>query len=753
MPPKAARTIRSENTDPALKDGVLSVPEFVASREFEIKAMELAQLNSKYAASTRVFQSLPRTLRRRAASHNVKRIPKRLRNRALREMNQSLAGASGTSSKSNARGRKLYRLKMSRKLLKLAAKLRLLRKLPTEGSGNIRQRIKNLSEQIEEVKKSTDATNAVPKEVEGTLNNDMGSFDNVGENKYANLPPGRRYAKRQLQFVWTPTHVWHAKRFHMIKLWGYQIPLRPTQKCFRSTSRASRSGAIAHETLYFGTIIAESADIQALFRALTGRKSLPGSYKSYFGWLHTPKKSTNGLIWCFRSSMMVRVHPSMFEEVFDFLQQHAENIYDCRYAFGSLEIAGPRGLSCLSKVLHTNHGAPSEQWLQLSRFNSDAVPQGTTFVLGMKDPRFWKHPRRPPVADQQTSFPDVMMNIANSKSTVDEKAASILMSSEGRNHSYKDQHTTKQLSSQFQRTSPLANSVAQFIIDNLPTIPVLITRTATTWCIVCPWYWVLPLWLKLVLVSEIQVGGAKQLHQINYERGIATFPADFPFHYYGWTENLARLTLTKSIHDKLPQSKKKLYMQYEGTVDPFGCDWFFLHKLVFGLKLYPNLDQGIEYGQFEGDTSRKIYSLNDLYLAIEDTRISQDTKIPVIELYDKNNQFHQQFAANTYTVSQKFPALPVYQIKIDLVNKGTLADYARIYKVPKALVHSYMTGSCTEGPLNTDIIGFVTSGTYNLKLGNPSGIGCIYAGYDENYVLVRNSGETLTRLATWKRLT
>lgn len=747
MPPKSARVIRSENADPSLKDGVLSVPEFVASREFEIKSMEQAQLNSKYASSTRVFQSLPRTLRRRAASHNVKRIPKRLRNRALREMHQSLAGASGPSAtKPGVRGRKLYRLKMSRKLLKLAAKLRMLRQLPSEGSGTVRERIKSLSKQIEDIRKES-SSDSKP-----ILNNDMGSCDIVGENKLASPPPGRRYAKRQLRFVWTPTHIWHAKRFHMIKQWGFQIPQRPTQKCYRATNRAARTGAIAHETLYYGTMVAKSSNVQALVAKLTNRIGEP-SQKTYHGWIYAPHKVTKGLVWCFESSVMIRVHPAVFTEVFEFVQLNSDTIYDCRYALGSLELAGPRALSCLSRVVHVENGPSSTKWLQISRYNCDSVPVGTTFVLGMKDPRFWKHSRRPPVSEPQPSLPDLIISMSSSDatSTTDAPHAAALLSSELRNNSYKNQHTTKQLSDQFQRTSPLANSIAKFVIDSLPSIPIFVTKTATTWCVICPWFWILPLWIKLVLVPEVHVGGAKQLHQINYERGHPTFPTDYPFLAQGWSENLVRLTVSKSVHDKLPQSKRKDYRQFENTVDPFGCDWFFLQKIIFGTKLHPNVLDGVAYGLFDAFTAREIHSMNDLFLAIEDSRLSQDHNKVLIELFDKNNSFHQQFAAGTYKVEPIFPPLPVHQVKLELINKGTISDHARIYRVPRSLLNAYRNGTCADKPDLKELIGFVTSGAYNLKLGNCTGIGCISADHKDKYVLVRNSGETLTRLAIWSK--
>jgi hypothetical protein len=77
------------------------------SRSFEITAMQEAMRNAKYidilsghaifdflsrAGSThRAWQELPRHLRRRTASHNVQRVPLRLRNKSRAEVrNDSL---------------------------------------------------------------------------------------------------------------------------------------------------------------------------------------------------------------------------------------------------------------------------------------------------------------------------------------------------------------------------------------------------------------------------------------------------------------------------------------------------------------------------------------------------------------------------------------------------------------------------------------------------------------------------------------
>ena len=83
-----ARTIASQTSGKAFGNGELDVERFVQAREYEIKALEKSIKKARSALSTRAFQSVPRELRRRTASHNVKRVPKRLRARAKVEVCQ-----------------------------------------------------------------------------------------------------------------------------------------------------------------------------------------------------------------------------------------------------------------------------------------------------------------------------------------------------------------------------------------------------------------------------------------------------------------------------------------------------------------------------------------------------------------------------------------------------------------------------------------------------------------------------------------
>ena len=82
-----ARQILTQTSDKALnQNGDLEVSAFVKAREFEIRAMGANMSGSKKALSSRAFQQVPKDMRRRTASHNVKRVPKRLRVRAAKEV-------------------------------------------------------------------------------------------------------------------------------------------------------------------------------------------------------------------------------------------------------------------------------------------------------------------------------------------------------------------------------------------------------------------------------------------------------------------------------------------------------------------------------------------------------------------------------------------------------------------------------------------------------------------------------------------
>lgn len=736
-----SRKIRTDLRDPSYKEGKLSVPDFLSAREYEIKSFELSQLNSKYATSNRCFQSLPRTLRRRTASHNIKRIPKRLRAKALREMQNTVTGV--PAKKKHSRGRQLYRLKMKKKLLMLASRIKSMRGLPESQAFNLdlklRDKLKLLNNQIKQLQ--TDKEHI-------QLNNSLGSYDNTGVNDFAPKPKGNlKYSKRQKDFVWIPTHIWHAKRFHMIKKWGYQIPLSPTQKCFRSVSRLSRNGSVLFESSYYDCMTVEfgkDSDKELFFKHITHLKSIQDKLSkgivSYEGWIYMNEtKIGKGLVYTLDKTdqLLIRVHPSLFEELFIYVKglaifESPFTVYDCRYSIGSIEVSGPRAVHTISKVLHLTDTPKDihEKWFKATKIHdTNVIPPGTTFAFHTQDPRIYKSPVQVPFKEEFDKT-DFVIDISTNGS-VDHSALTSLLDRNGRYHSYEGQLSTKDLGKEFRRA---------LVARSKSKVPIMITKLRDThnWCIICPWFWTQPIWLKLCQNRHISLGGLKQQHQLAFERGKGFYPTDFPFLKEGWLENKFINKCNQDLYNRKQRSKRPNYVKSEGHVSPFSCDWEFLQKLFYVTR-HANaaeLQKINNYGSYDENLVRSLVSVNDAMALV---LLLKPTEGIPIELGRKEHLRAQTSFANRTSVHGTLPRLLVRQVSVVVTGKGSISDFARIYKVPEEQDNTEGSSSSKE-PDITDLIGFVTSGTFNITAGTASGIGCVAANFASNSVLIRNVG-------------
>ncbi|XP_044149460.1 ribonucleases P/MRP protein subunit POP1 [Bufo gargarizans] len=144
---------------------------FAQARAAEINAMVKAV--SQKSSNSLVFQSLPRHMRRRAMGHNIKRLPRRLREIAKKEMEKTMHQKKEQSKSKCRKARRRH--------------------------GNL---------QLE-------------------------------------------FNRRQRKNIWLETHIWHAKRFHMLKKWGYCLAHRPTMKSYRACYRAMSSHCLLQDLTYY----------------------------------------------------------------------------------------------------------------------------------------------------------------------------------------------------------------------------------------------------------------------------------------------------------------------------------------------------------------------------------------------------------------------------------------------------------------------------------------------------------------------
>ncbi|KAG7194547.1 uncharacterized protein KQ657_004762 [Scheffersomyces spartinae] len=763
----SSRQIRTQVNDSSFSSegGKLLIPQFLQSRQFEIESLERAQLQSKYSGAARCFQTLPRTLRRRVASHNVKRIPKRLRNRAIREMSEGTVSAMKKQWKSprirNLRGKQRYRLLMTKKLLLIQTRMKYMRSFPKNYrlTSNTQKRLlrhiwKGLNRELrlQRQEKAKDPHNR--------LNNRVGAYDNYGRGgELAERPTGNiKYWKRQRDYVWLTSHMWHVKRFHMLKIHGWQIPLLPTQKCFKSMNRAKKQDCVIFDTSYLNHMVVRtrtSSSTSSIFNdfvvplaKITQEEAVrsSGVYEGlvYYRRGNSPYMLTTlVLIYWNGDTAIVRTYPSAYEELFAHVVAEYANcveIDDCRYAIGSLELRGPKALELLTKNLSVSEESELLQlWNSMAKF-PDTYPTGSCLSIKMSDPRIKKRKTSGVNSIASLSFIDLL------KMLISHRPTTTLTDHAERYASYEEMKSIKEVQKQNAATPA-----------NVPIL--LIKLQSSSWTLLMPWYWILPTWHVLVKSPKAKPGGQKQIRQFNFEAGIKSYPIDFPFTPDGWHWQQTQKTIKALVYSKLPKSKRINFDQYEGPLDPHGSDWEFLRRLHYELKELKQqnklpLDTGSDFAKFNYERdittneetvqqviSRNITLVHDLVVVIK-SGMAMKKSFPArsICLQDPKST-----TTNEEDESTKIPILPVKSIGLKL-GTGLLKDNARIYR--------WCADPSDHNKMIVELIGFISSGGMNLDLGKLLGIGCVVGDADltGGKVLVRNIGQTIFHEATVKEL-
>lgn len=833
-----ARQIRTEaikqsNNDLSEAGGMLKIGEFVNSRSYEITSLQMAMKSSKNSGSTRVFQALPRKLRRRTASHNVKHIPKRMRNRALREMTKSNVvdvkknngkndESKGNVNKSKYRNhgltnRQLYKMRMAVKLLRLATRSTALRlALPrtvTLKNTSIRNKIKTLKKNIKAASKKRNVKK---------LNNTMGSYDVVSVNKLAPLPKNRiKYLKRQKLFTWLPTHVWNAKRSHMMKRWGYQIAWAPTQKCFKLTHRlgsetAASDGALCMDTSFYGTMIITLKNdvgtqvLDDIIGKLTKNKANKEKYKQKISWfegnLHDPESDDFlgplELMWVNEGKIIIRLHPALYGKLFQRLKskyQEKIDITDARFALSSFTIRGAASLSSLLSILRSTEKSDSyKQLLNISKLSDySMLPNNTIFGFKALDPRYLATPHLPNVSTNPQNLMDEILNIQNN--CPNEEILQVindLSDSDSRNKSYDNQHTLKMIAKR--RRSEIeadckytgTNRVLTFNKTKDPEIPLLLIKRnkSNDWLVILPWFWMLPFWYQLNKLPRVYHIGLRQTQQLQYENNNFYFPDDYPFTETGYQENkIYKRGSTYAHWRKKPLGKRVNYDRirnvhnttlpaFEGELgDPFCSDWRLLQILRNGIQFLIKKNIPIKLidpaktGQFNEEKKRLIGNINDILemyndVTADDLQEDSSPYVPV-KLCSKANCTNSLDSVDDI----KTEVLHITPISCICIEKGRPKDNARLYQIPKDHMKYWMSVAQGEylsngkklhsenppKPEVSDLIGFATSGSYNLGKGVGTCTGFLDTKFISSkpppYLLFRNPGTNIYRLAKWEQ--
>ncbi|GAA5992540.1 hypothetical protein JCM5350_008273 [Sporobolomyces pararoseus] len=732
----------------------IEVEKFAQARAFEITAMQRAMKTAKEAGTQRAFQSLPRHLRRRAASHNIRRLPLRLRERAKAEVPKDAAKPK----------------KVSRKML----------------------------------------------------------------GRHRRVRPGLKaqmFKKRQREKLWLGTHVWHAKRMHMIDIWGYRLAEKPTEKAYRSSYRAAFHGAMVHDASYhqYFQLDGPEDQLRTLLDKMCDPATISPTSKRYstgarecitnvydpslqyplgligpatFIWRPPPSIATENDP-SLKRSVLIRIHPTVARTIamtFENSARGSPEITVTKYQeeFDTLEVTGRRAAEVIKAVLRPVNGASKEvkaAWRKLSpQAGPGSVPEGMIFGFEVYDPRL----SFPPKLDKSNS------------SSLSSSEPLIPSSTIANVESFWDPSRREKISKPKYKKKDLDARRSQNLVPGTPLrplaqddrIPILLSQrtlspsTASSstssqctslFTLTIPQGWSMAFWTSLVHSSP-RVAGLRERALSTYEAGLATFPQDFPTTSAYNEHEKRREVEDRGYWERRPPAKRPNFSKL-GTEDPWN---FNAQKVLRGD------DKGKGKGKeaMDEDTvdeeeiqpylvpfklATSLTSAISKNKASTSSSITSSTGLSPVEKLERDILEEWTTLRNGGKPTSSKLRSALVRVRIDPCLRGVPEDFGLIYELEgeevgkvrtkmesaKTNEKVFATGEgegaedLCERPASEQVIGRITTGTFSLARGQGYGIGVVsFQRYLEmverdsssrsmrNLVLFRNrDGETF-RAAT-----
>ncbi|KAI0755130.1 POP1-domain-containing protein [Daedaleopsis nitida] len=744
--------------------GALDVEKFAEARAFEVNAMHEAMQNARSNSTQRAWQQLPRHLRRRAASHDVRRVPLRLRDKARAEMDPARRKALGRNNPKHGKYKKVRRT------------IDFLR----------RQRDKTWLE------------------------------THIWHSKRMHMENmwGYRLAKTPTEKSFRPSHrasvhgsILHdASYFATIELKGPEDLLRMIlDSCCDcqgpSPGAMSRfvTGARAMETYIYDynkypyNLIGPATILwQASFTEGQSSTTQKGSGKGKGREKANPPpndaQKRTLIVW-------VRVHPSVTEQAHEALRISASfaldaakkaerivevEIADLREHFNMFEIMGPKSTQIIKGALRPVDYKREEVkkfWTSMSRIQTaGSVPRGMVVGFTVHDPRLSFPPKNAKLeidngtnlTPSSTVYPSA--NIAQSEIWDENTRMSL------RKPRYKKKDLDQRRSKNLVPGTPLKSernddripvlliqrSVENGALSQTPGVPRLSTTTALHgWTLVVPQGWGMP-FLSSLIYTGTRVGGQRERQTQAFEAGCAYFPRDFPAceAYDDYADE--KEGEDRAAWERKPPAKRPNYDKL-GTRSPWRPDW----PVVLGIEKAPEPQELEDFV----DTQRDAMAIDGAATApapgaaapsgenakVEpwllrgpdvSTLVADISKVldPAAGLLVHVNQARAKRKLDPLHAGLRAEDLlqgALVQVSVVLCGRGCPVDLAAIYRVQdkEALMwlgaeakrkrRSLVEGGPDETelsqvpPSSDDIVGYVTTGSYSLSLGEGHAIGAV----------------------------
>lgn len=506
-----------------------------------------------------------------------------------------------------------------------------------------------------------------------------------------------------------------------------------------------------------------------------------------------------------KRQVFLRVHPSAFSQLWEEALRVAKiakpsvTVEDLRFEIGSIDVTGPASTEALLSALWpTSHEGITEQpgqgsgrtFTQLHGLTNPALlPSGALLAFNIQDPRL-HHPPRPV---KQPDTPDAQMKLlelitewpGDASSTAadifDRKAR---LAASASLPSQKAINRRRTLAAPGQYPEPMARD---------PRIPVMLyvlppkhnaKNQQLTYHLILPWKCVQPVWYSLMYTplstgQQPKFGGLNEQRQIALERGEHWFPADYPGTKAGWNWEVEESKKRKDYWEKRPKSKRASWEAVDlgngkkGEVGlGWACDWI---RLLEGPTQQPPSDNPTSHPATTSPPAMPP-TLTQIPPSLAHSQLSSSnpsTLLPItLHLLTRGVPTP---CARIYRLPTTNPTLRASWLALHPRNqpstksrRKTAAPPSNNSDVPPHIRRQRLAASLLEPPSagdrewpacpgEEDLVGFVTSGNYDLGAGRGVGAGCLVlgkvdlqGGEEGRLCVVRGAGVGVGRLGRWE---
>ncbi|CAE6414546.1 unnamed protein product [Rhizoctonia solani] len=699
----------------------LDVERFAQARSFEIGAMQSAMKTATEAASHRVWQTLPRHLRRRAASHDVRRVPVRLREKAKLEIDPA----------------------KRKKFIKLLKRKRRL----ASGQGR-----------------------------------------------------AESFAKRQQNKTWLETHLWHAKRMHMLDIWGHRLAERPTAKSYRPSHRAAVHGSTLSDVSYMATVevvgklgaiitvLKQCCDLggvgpwaarytsgaRVCQTHMYGTEAWPRSLigPAMVFWKPEADSSTKSAT----RALWIRIHPATLKGVLSSLRSASKQIQgedrpeitDLSGDINAFELVGPRTSQVIHGALKLAGPRPEVKqfWKSLMNARSPGnFASGMIIGLTVHDPRLNYPPTNSKVDESPSSETTILAPDPKlAQSEIWEQSVRDKLRTPTYKKGQLDRRRSENLVPGTQlRPTASDDKVPLLLIQH--TISHNQTSLTTTndssqalygWTVILPPSWSMPFLSSLTHTGTRVVGLSARHHQ-----RLETKSPHFPNDYVGCSAYTDMITKQAEVErakwERTPKGKR---INYEalGTTHPWVSNW---HNLVGGSS--PAMDTAMEdlvptdrASDPSPSTTGKpwLFQFPAMDQLVRDLAGNPEESIVETFATQLNSQRIKRGLSviNAELVSELFSTALV-AVHVNMHGRGNPQDRAILYgygsdevmNLWKAAVESPSNEVAMSPVKDLPVLGYITSGGFSLQLGHGHGIAVVsFKGLVE--MAQKSQGKALVRV-------